>query len=60
MIKNVAILALINGTSSHKLSQRQNVGVRFIDNAYEQAAIAENPDYLQLSAKQKEETAKIV
>lgn len=56
MIKNAAILALINGSSALKLQQNQNAGVRFVEpNGYEQAEIAQNSEYLQLSSAQKQQ-----
>jgi hypothetical protein len=35
MIKNAAVLALINGTSAFKLQERENAGVRFEPNGFE-------------------------
>jgi hypothetical protein len=40
LIKNAAILALINGTSAYKLSQKEATGVRFEPNSFEQAEIS--------------------
>ena len=57
IVKNVAIMALINNVSAHKIVQREHEGVRFFDKdseaeskkAFDAAYITDSPEFLQTS-----------